>query len=78
MADYVNLKDQRRMRFVVPPPEVMDKFAATVDPLLHTRGAIREESHHLQHVWDALLERLVTGRIDVSHLDLDTGVESVG
>jgi type I restriction enzyme S subunit len=75
MADYVNLTDQRRMRLLVPPRSVMAAFTERVAPVLRLVGHLRAQAASLASLRDLLLPKLVTGQIDVSHLDLDALTE---
>jgi type I restriction enzyme S subunit len=76
MADYVNLKDQRRMRLLLPDAETTSRFAASISPLLRLVSSLRFNARVLGSTRDHLLPRLVSGRIDVSALDLDSSVKS--
>lgn len=60
--------------FLIPPPNVLESFQASVDPLgLHATG-LRRQAAKLGELRDLLLPKLVTGRIDISGLDLDAVV----
>ena len=78
MADYVNLKDQRRMRLLRPSAAVMSAFDASVEPMIRSAGTLRSQIDRLAATRDLLLPKLVTGEIDVSELDLDALVEAAG
>lgn len=75
MADYVNLKDQRRMRLVVPDEHTVKEFVQAVDPLHRLADELRASADVLTKMRELLLPKLVTGQIDVSDLDLDAVVE---
>jgi type I restriction enzyme S subunit len=55
---------------VVPPEALLDEFDQLVDPMLRLVSALREQNRALAATRDLLLPRLVTGRLDVSHVDL--------
>lgn len=76
MADYVNLKDQRRMQLIRPSAAVMSTFDACVEPMIRSGGTLRSQIDGLAATRDLLLPKLVTGAIDVSDLDLDALVEA--
>jgi type I restriction enzyme S subunit len=71
MADYVNLTDQRRMRVPLPPRPMLDAFEAVAAPLLLTCSRLRRLTERLVTLRDLLLPKLVTGQIEVPHLDQD-------
>jgi type I restriction enzyme S subunit len=77
MADYVNLKDQRRMRFLLPSAGLLAQFDAWVGPMLDAASTVRSQAEAASTLRDLLLPRLVTGRIDVSELGLYALVGSV-
>jgi type I restriction enzyme S subunit len=70
MADYVNLKDQRRMRVLVPNASTMKSFADAADPLFAEADSLRAANDRLAATRDLLLPRLVTGKLDISEIDL--------
>jgi type I restriction enzyme S subunit len=73
MADYVNLKDQRQMRIVLPPPRLQEQFASVVEPIFELEMRLRDARENLRATRDLLLPRLISGEIDVSDLDIDVG-----
>lgn len=56
----------------------IDRFTTVVDPIDQEVLVLRQETRHLAALRDLLLPKLVTGRIDVSHLDLDALVGVAG
>jgi type I restriction enzyme S subunit len=62
---------------VVPDIALAGAFSLLVRPQLASAGVLRAEMRALSAIRDLLLPRLVTGRIDVSALDLNALVESV-
>lgn len=77
MADYVNLRDQRKMMFVRPTPSVVLHFNESAGESLRTIGTLRIQMDRLFAIRDLLLPKLVTGQIDVTSLDLGAMVETV-
>lgn len=71
MADYVNLRDQRNMSFLLPTEEVVRGFADTIGPIHSLSDGLRASATRLSDIRDLLLPNLVTGQIDVLTLDLD-------
>lgn len=61
----------------VPPPHVVDRFTAGVEPIDKQVISLRQHSQRLGQLRELLLPKLVTGQIDVSQLDLDAVVGSV-
>ena len=70
MADYVNLKDQRRMLIALPPRELQMRFAGAVDPLYRSSELLRSSRNNLRSTRDLLLPRLIAGEIDITDLDI--------
>ncbi len=54
-----------------PPPGVVGGFVELVVPVREELTTLAEAAEHLRSLRDLLLPKLVTGAIDVSHLDLD-------
>jgi type I restriction enzyme S subunit len=61
--------------FVVPAKAVLDAHKAAVEPLEQQIHVLDQQTRNLAALRDLLLPRLVTGRIDVSVLDLDRVLE---
>ncbi|MCZ2111911.1 MAG: hypothetical protein LC118_20530, partial [Dehalococcoidia bacterium] len=73
----VKPKDFQRAPVVVPPTTVDVLFAERVGSLHRLRWSLHQQSDQLAALRDLLLPKLVTGQIDVSHLDLDALSEAV-
>jgi type I restriction enzyme S subunit len=74
---HVNLALLREFAVVVPPVHLQACFADTVEQLADQQWLVREQARQLGAIRDLLLPKLVTGRIDVSKLDLDGLLETV-
>lgn len=61
---------------VVPPAEVVAAFTDTAEPLAQETLTLQQSTRNLADLRDLLLPQLVTGRIGVSHLDLDELTEA--
>jgi len=73
MADYVSLSNQRRMVIPLPPIEQQEKFVELVEPVQSLIDANKRRVTLLRQARDLLLPKLISGQIDVEHLDIDTG-----
>jgi type I restriction enzyme S subunit len=65
MADYVSLRDQRRMKMVVPSPRDQAVLVEGLKPLVDRAAHNVEESRTLAELRDALLPRLISGELRV-------------
>ncbi len=74
MADYVSLRDQRRMRVPVPAPEDQHRFVDAVAPIDARIEGGRRESRTLAGIRDALLPKLMSGELRVR--DAERAVEA--
>lgn len=59
----------------IPPPETAGRINDVLEPLGDLMLRLRRENSSLSRLRDLLLPKLVTGEIDVSHLDLDELLE---
>ena len=67
----------REFPLAVPPGELAVRFSETASQLLALAQALMFQARGLAAIRDLLLPKLVTGKIDVSNLDLDSLVDSV-
>lgn len=63
--------DFLRLPVVLPPAGAVERLSTAVHAQLQLARRLRVDSRHLAGFRDLLLPKLVTGQIDVSHLDLD-------
>ncbi len=71
-ANVLHLATERILedRVLVPDEETATTFARAIDPLLTQREFIEHANRRLARARDLLLPRLVTGRLDISDIDL--------
>jgi type I restriction enzyme S subunit len=62
----------KRFPFVMPSPDVLERFGAVAEPIGAAVALLERTNRHLQVTSDLLLPRLVTGRLDISDIDLGT------
>lgn len=65
MADYVSLRDQRRMVIAVPAPQRQAEAVDRIRPLVERQYHATAESRTLTALRDALLPKLISGEIRV-------------
>lgn len=68
----------REFPVVMPPVEIARRFSDTAHGLLAHAQVLMFQARHVASLRDLLLPKLVTGQIDVSHLDLDAVAEQAG
>jgi type I restriction enzyme S subunit len=66
----------KRVPFVVPAQRVLDAHSEVTAPLETQIRVLEAEARNLTALRDILLPKLVTGQVDVSHLDLDALTEA--
>ena len=64
-----------QVRVVIPEDSVLKHATMFFDDVWQQVVALTQAAHGLAHMRDLLLPKLVTGQIDVSHLDLDALTE---
>ncbi|MCE2915901.1 MAG: restriction endonuclease subunit S, partial [Rubrivivax sp.] len=60
----------RRIKVLTPPSSVMQSFDATVKPLFAQIETLIRANRRLKETRDALLPRLISGKLKVDHLDI--------
>lgn len=73
----VKPKDFGAAMLLMRKADIDERFDEAIRPHHRAVWVLREESRKLAAIRDLLLPKLVTGEIDVSHLDLDSVVGSV-
>jgi len=72
---HVYPKDLVRMLIVDPPVVLLLKFEELAIPIFEEIGNLKLKNINLQKTRDLLLPKLISGKLDVSELDIDTGIE---
>jgi type I restriction enzyme S subunit len=67
------LKDFARFEIVVPPLSLQRQWWALVEPIIKLIHCILAKNDRLRVSRDLLLPKLMSGEVDVEHLDIDTG-----
>lgn len=65
----------RNYKLIVPPKNELLLFNELVDPVLVQRFQLKNLNEKLQQTRDLLLPKLISGKIDVSSLDLNIGID---
>jgi type I restriction enzyme S subunit len=58
---------------VLPPTAITVQFREMIDPIISACLNLRSKINNLRKTRDLLLPKLISGQIDVEHLDIDTG-----
>jgi len=61
------------LRCIVPPPQLLDAFSHFVQPVFEELALLRRKIAVIRETRDLLLPKLISGEIDVTGLDIDTG-----
>ncbi len=67
------LKDFRKFLVLLPPMELQEKFNELIEPMCNLCVKAVKENINLRQTRDLLLPKLISGKIDVSELDIDIG-----
>jgi len=70
---HVYPKDVMSMTIIKPSNETLEHFEKIVNHLFHQFGLLREKNINLIKTRDLLLPKLISGKIDVSDLDIEIG-----
>jgi len=62
-------------KLVCPPAYHAEEFGQVVNPLVRLIYKLDIQKQVLQHIRDVLLPKLISGELDVTELDIDTGEE---
>lgn len=71
------LKDFRKFLVLLPPMELQEKFNELIKPMCNLCIKVVKENMNLRQIRDLLLPKLISGKIDVSELDIDIGEMNV-
>ena len=67
----INQSSIRGLPILVPQPSLISKFEDMVDPMIALLFNLAKQIKSLSEARDLLLSKLVSGEIDVSHLDIE-------
>lgn len=59
---------------IVPKQNLLIEFDKLVNPFWKEIGFLKNKNHNLQQTRDHLLPKLISGKVDVSDLDIDTSI----
>ena len=62
--------DFAKARIIWPSDDLLRRFHALAEPMALETGVLRKQSVHLSKLRDALLPRLISGKLKVDHLDI--------
>jgi type I restriction enzyme S subunit len=60
----------KRIKVLTPPPELIERFDGLVRPMFNQTEALIRANRRLKESRDALLPRLISGKLKVDHLDI--------
>ena len=66
----LTIPDFQKTEIIIPPEEDMRAFTETVNPLFHQVWSNQDENTKLADVRDALLPQLMSGKLDVSDIEI--------
>jgi len=67
----INQTNLNRIKFVIPDTSTLERFNDAVLPLFQFKDMLERWNEALVGIRDLLLPRLVSGKIDVSRLEID-------
>ncbi|MEH2293296.1 restriction endonuclease subunit S [Nostoc sp.] len=68
----LNRNDIHGLSVVIPPSPILEQFNSHVDPLFKLKKNLIKRNENLCQTRDLLLPKLISGEIDVEHLDITT------
>ena len=69
----INQSNLNRIPILVPPQGVLERFDKMIEPIFDSIATLDLKNINLRQTRDLLLPKLISGEIDVSDLDVDTG-----
>jgi len=69
----VNAKDFENAELIIPTESMIDKFHDSAGEMLILAHQLLRKNINLRKSRDLLLPKLISGKIDVEDLDIDTG-----
>jgi type I restriction enzyme S subunit len=73
----VNSSDFEKAEFLVPSEELLTQFHQITNEMFLLKNRLHEKNRSLRASRDLLLPRLISGQLNVEHLDIDTGESSM-
>jgi len=67
---HIKRKELRFVKVRIPPEALMKQFVSAVDPLLENALSLKKQTRRLREMRDALLPRLISGKLRVDQLDI--------
>ena len=71
---HVYPKDLMSLLVINPPENLIEKFEEISKPIFYQVGNFRKKNIILTQTRDYLLPKLISGKVDVSDLDIDTSI----
>ena len=62
------------MKFALPTNEIMNNFFEMINPIISEKQILTDKNYNLSKTRDYLLPKLISGKVDVSDLDIDTSI----
>lgn len=60
------------MKFALPSNKIMNNFFEMINPIISEKQILNDKNYNLSKTRDYLLPKLISGKVDVSDLDIDT------
>jgi type I restriction enzyme, S subunit len=64
----------KRILFPIATEKIIIEFSDTIKPLIDQSILLKSQNENLKQTRDCLLPKLISGKVDVSDLDIDTGI----
>lgn len=64
----------KRKEVIVPKQNLLNEFDKLVNPIWKEIGFLKNKNHNLLQTRDHLLPKLISGKVDVSDLNIDTSI----
>ena len=62
------------MKFALPTNKIMNNFFEMLNPIITEKQILTDKNYNLSKTRDYLLPKLISGKVDVSDLDIDTSI----
>jgi len=69
---FMGITEQRKIKIIYPNLELIQKFGEVVGEILQLKQCLHSKNTKLKLSRDLLLPKLISGEIDVEHLDITT------